>query len=288
MLKRKFWGLFRLFRFELPFAAGISVILGGFLALGQLPTARQIILGFVSVFFISAAALIINDYFDLESDKINTPDRSLPAGLVTERDVIVLFIVVTILGFIAGYMIGLTALLVAGIVWAIGFLYNWHFKKTGLLGNLMVSFSVGMTFIFGGITVGLPFEKTVWFFAITAFLIDLGEEIAADALDIEGDRQIGSRSLAIVLGRDKALKISKVIFLLVVGLSVLPFLLDWLDLVYFFPLLLMDGVILLATNKLLNSETVRPLKYIRWIYFTALIAMIIFIFIRLFKGGFTS
>ncbi len=285
MFKRKLWGLFRLFRFELPFAAGVSVLLGELLALGQLPTAREIILGFFSVFFISAAALIINDYFDLESDKINAPDRSLPAGLVTEQEVIVLFVVVTLLGFVAATLISLTALVVAVVVWAVGFLYNWRFKKTGLPGNLMVSFSVGMTFIFGGITVGQLFEKMVWFFAIVAFLIDLGEEIAADALDIAGDRQLGSRSLAIVWGRESALKISAAIFMLLVVLSSVPFLLNWLDWVYFLPLLFMDVVILYSTAKLLNAGTAVPLKYIRWIYLSGLVAMIIFIAIRLFKGG---
>ena len=54
----------------------------------------------------------------------------------------------------------------------------------------MVSFSVGMTFVFGGITVGKPFEIIVWFFVIITMLIDLGEEIAVDTMDIEGDRQI--------------------------------------------------------------------------------------------------
>jgi geranylgeranylglycerol-phosphate geranylgeranyltransferase len=285
VFRTKLWGLFRLFRIELPFAAGISVILGELLALGKIPTAREMALGFLSVFFISAAALIINDYFDLESDRINAPDRSLPAGLVTEQEVIYLFVVITLLGFVAGYLISLTALLVAVVVWAVGFLYNWRFKKTGLLGNLMVGFSVGMTFIFGGITVGQPFEKMVWFFAITAFLIDLGEEIAADALDMEGDRQIESRSLAIVLGRENALKISGAIFLLLVVLSSVPFLLGWLDWVYFLPLLFMDVVILYSTAKLLNAGTAVPLKYIRWIYLSGLAAMIIFIAIRLLKGG---
>jgi geranylgeranylglycerol-phosphate geranylgeranyltransferase len=255
--------------------------MGELLALGKIPNAREMALGFLCVFFISAAALIINDYFDLESDKINAPDRSLPAGLVTEREVILLFIGVTLLGFITGYLISLGALFVAMLVWAVGFLYNWRFKKTGLWGNLLVSFSVGMTFIFGGITVGLPFEKMVLFFAITGFLIDLGEEIVADALDMEGDRQIGSRSLAIVWGRENALKISGGIFYLLVMLSSLPFLLGWLDLLYLFPLLLMDVVILYSTAKLLNSGTVAPRNYIRWIYFSGLAAMIIFIFIRL-------
>lgn len=285
MIKRKLWGLFRLFRFELPFAAGISVILGELLALGQLPTARAIILGFLSVFFISAAALISNDYFDLESDKINAPDRSLPAGLVTEQEVILLFVVITLLGLAAAYLISLTALLVAVVVWAVGFLYNWRGKKTGLPGNLMVSFSVGMTFVFGGITVGQPFAKMVWFFAIVAFLIDLGEEIAADALDMAGDQQLGSRSLAIVWGRESALKISAAVFMLLVVLSSVPFLLNWLDWVYFLPLLFMDFVILYSTAKLLNAGTAVPLKYIRWIYLSGLAAMLIFIVIQLLKGG---
>lgn len=285
MFTRKLWGLFRLFRFELSFAAGVSVILGELLALGQLPSAREILLGFFSVFFISAAALIINDYFDLESDKINAPARSLPAGLVTAQEVILLFVVVTVLGLIAAYLINLAALLVAVVVWAVGLLYNWRFKKTGLPGNLMVSFSVGMTFIFGGITVGQPFARMVWFFAIVAFLIDLGEEIAADALDMAGDRQLGSRSLAIIWGREKALKISAAVFMLLVVLSSVPFLLNWLDWVYFLPLLFMDVVILYSTAKLLRGETAVPLKYIRWIYLSGLAAMIIFIVIRLFRGN---
>ncbi|MBK8906316.1 MAG: UbiA family prenyltransferase [Anaerolineaceae bacterium] len=284
MSKTKVWALFRLFRIELPFAAGISVLMGELLALGHFPTAREMALGFLSVFFISAAALIINDYFDLEIDKINAPERSLAAGLVTEREVIGLFTAVTLLGLILSSLISLTALLVAVLVWAVGFLYNWRFKKTGLLGNLMVSFSVGMTFVFGGITVGQPWARMVWFFAVIGMLIDLGEEIAADALDVAGDRQIGSSSLAIVLGQETAMKISASVFLLLVVLSLVPFWLGWLALVYLFPLLLIDAVILYATAKLLDSKTAAPRTYIRLIYFSGLAGMIIFLLIRLFLG----
>jgi hypothetical protein len=37
------------------------------------------------------------------------------------------------------------------------------------------------------------------------FLINLGEEIAADAMDVVGDKQAGSRSLPVLLGRENAL-----------------------------------------------------------------------------------
>jgi geranylgeranylglycerol-phosphate geranylgeranyltransferase len=281
LFRTRMLALFRLFRFELPFTAGVCVILGELLALGKLPTLTEIALGFLSVFFISATSLILNDYFDIESDKINTPERPLPAGLVNERDVVLLSIVVTILGFITGYLISLEALLVVILVWAVGFLYNWRFKKAGFIGNLMVSFSVGMTFIFGGIAVGKPFEEIVWFFATIVMLIDLGEEIAADAMDIEGDRQIGSRSLALILGRENALKISGATFLLVIVASSLPFLLGWLEWIYLFPILLMDAVILYSMSKLLDSRIVNRRIYIRWIYLSGLVALLIFIIIRM-------
>ena len=229
----------------------------GTIGIRNTPDHNRNCIRFLSVFFISATSLILNDYFDIESDKINAPERPLPAGLVTERDIVLLSIVVTMLGFITGYLISLEALLVLILVWAVGFLYNWQFKKAGFIGNLMVSFSVGMTFVFGGIAVDKPFEIIVWYFAIIVMLIDLGEEIAADAMDIEGDSQVGSRSLALVFGRENALKISGAIFLLVIVACSLPFLLGWLEWIYLFPILLIDVVILYSTSKLLDSSTVK-------------------------------
>jgi geranylgeranylglycerol-phosphate geranylgeranyltransferase len=161
MLKTRLLGLFRLFRVDLPFTAGVCVILGELLALGKFPNVREVLLGFWGVFLISATSLILNDYFDIESDKINAPERPLPGGLVTKRDVVLLSCVVTALGFIAGAMISYQAFLIILVAWLVGFLYNWRFKKTGLIGNLMVSFTVGMTFLFGGIAVRKPFEKEV-------------------------------------------------------------------------------------------------------------------------------
>jgi geranylgeranylglycerol-phosphate geranylgeranyltransferase len=281
MQSRKIKGLLGLFRFELPFTAGVCVIFGELLALGQLPSIPAMVLGFLSVFCISAAALILNDYFDIDSDKINAPERPLPAGLVTERDVVLLFVAVTIFGLISASMISVEAFVVVVLVWFLGFLYNWRLKKSGFLGNLIVCVSVGMTFILGGIVVNKPFETVVWFFAFWVMLIDLGEEIAADAMDMEGDRKAGSRSLALVLGRDTALKISGAIFLLVVAASSIPFLLGWFELLYLFPVLLSDGVILYSTKRLLDSKTANHRMYIRWIYLSGLVSLLMLIIIRI-------
>ena len=274
-------GLLRLFRLELPFAAGVCVILGILLATGRQAPPKETVLGFLSVFFLSAAALILNDYFDIESDRINAPDRPLPAGLVSAQDVVVLSIVVTLFGLVTAGLISPAALLAAILVWAAGFLYNWRLKKTGFLGNLLVCFSVGMTFIYGGIAAGKPFEATVWLFGAMAMLVDLGEEIAADAMDVAGDREAGSRSLALRLGSENALRISGLIFLLVIIASSLPFLLGWLNWIYLLPLAFMDLAILYCTARLLDPRTANRRTVIRWIYVSATAALLIFIIIRM-------
>lgn len=274
-------GLFRLFRFELPFTAGACVVLGEILALGKIPHISTILLGFLSIFFISATALILNDYFDYEIDKINSPDRPLPSGMVTKLDIIILTLITAVIGFICSYLISPLALLVAIIVWVLGFLYNWRLKRTGFIGNIVVCFSVGMTFIFGGIAVGNPFNKVVWWFALLTMLIDLGEEIAADAMDVEGDRKAGSRSIAIIWNQKKALRISGGIFFLVISVSIIPFIFSWLNWLYLIPILFLDSVILYATLKLVNPITTEYKQYIRLIYMSGLVSILVFISFRL-------
>ena len=147
----------------------------------------------------------------------------------------------------------------------------------------MVSFSVGMTFIYGGISVGLPFNKMAWFFGVIAALIDLGEEIAADSMDMQGDLLINSKSLAIKYGKNSALKISSYIFVLVILLTTLPFLLNWFPIVYLVPITVMDISIAYSSFRLLKSKNEEGRKYIRWIYLGATAGLLIFIFMRLFE-----
>jgi geranylgeranylglycerol-phosphate geranylgeranyltransferase len=277
----KIKGLIRLFRFELPLAAGICTVLGELFALGALPSAGALALGFLSVCSISASALILNDYFDVASDRVNVPDRPLPAGVVSRREALLLSTVVMLVGFTAAALVSLEALVASVLVWALGFLYNWRYKRAGFFGNLLVSVSVGMTFIFGGLVVGRPFEGTVWYFAGLAMLIDLGEEITGDAMDMAGDNEIGSRSLALKLGREAALKISRAIFLTTVLYSSLPFLVGWLAPKYFWPIVFMDAVMLYSTWKLGQPKTEAPRRYMRWIYLSGTLAMIAVLVIRL-------
>jgi len=275
----KLRGFVRLFRPELPFAAGMCVALGEIVALGEFPPLQPLFLGFACGFFLSGTALVLNDTFDLEVDQINAPERPLPSGMVSPREAIGFAILTALLGLGAAAAISLPALVLSLFFWAIGFLYNWKFKQTGLPGNLMVSASVAITFVLGGMAVGQPWNKIVWFFSLQAFLIDLGEEIAGDAMDMDGDRKRGSRSIAILKGRAFALRISGIIFALIALFSFIPFALGWLGIGYLILVSVMDFALLYFTTGLLKSKTPEEGRsYMRRIYLVPLFGMLAFLF----------
>ncbi|AFV23649.1 prenyltransferase [Methanolobus psychrophilus R15] len=260
--------------------------MGQILALGEFASAYETTLGFLSVFFISASILVLNDYFDVETDRLNAPDRPIPSNLVTTSEALLLSLCLMLSGLVLSYLMSSIALLLSILLLIIGFLYNRNYKKSGLPGNLMVSFSVGMTFIYGGVSVGLPLNNIVWLFAVIAALINLGEEIAADAMDTQGDLLISSKSLAIKYGDQAALKISSYIFFFVTLLTFVPFIFGWLPAIYLIPITIMDVSIAYPSFRLLRSDGRKDAgrKYIRWIYLGSTLGLLVFLLMRLLEA----
>ena len=277
----KIKGLIKLLRFELPVSAGFCVVMGQMLALGEFASIPVTVFGFASVFLISASILVLNDYFDVETDQINVPSRPIPSGLVSPAEALFFSLILLSIGLLLSYLINITVLLISIMLAIVGFLYNRYFKKSGLPGNLMVSFSVGMTFIYGGASVGLLFHKMALYFGLIAALIDLGEEIAADAMDTKGDRLINSNSLAIKFGESAAIKISVAIFFFVILLSFIPFILNWFPAIYMIPIGIMDISIAYPALLLFKSKNEEGRRFIRWIYLGAISGIIVFIVMRL-------
>lgn len=275
MLTTKIKGAIQLIRPELPLAAGSCVVLGEVVALGGLPSLPQALLGFLCGFFISGSAIILNDFFDLEVDRVNAPTRPLAAGIVSLADAIWLTVLTALLGLGASALISLPAFILCVLFWIIGTLYNWKFKAAGLLGNLMVCSSVGITFILGGMSVGQPWNGIVWCFAMMAFFVDLGEEIAGDAMDIEGDKKRHSRSIAILRGKNFALNISMLIFGLVILISLIPVLFGWMGITYLLLIALTDILIVVFAVRLLKSKTPESGRQsMRGIYLGAMVGVV--------------
>lgn len=280
---KKVKGILKLIRPELPFAAGICVIIGAIIAAAGFPAVPTLLLGFMWGFFLSSPAMILNDYFDIEVDRINSPDRPLPSGLIKPSAAIVLTVITTLVGLMVSLLIGKMALLLYILFWLVGFLYNWKLKEGGLIGNLLVSSSVAITFILGGITVGEPGNKTIWILSLMIFFFDLGAEIAADAMDIDGDKKRNVKSVAILLGKKKALKISALLFLVMIVISFAPAFLNLLGIAYLIIIALTDLVIGFFLTKLLKSQIPKTGRAaIRGMYLSGLIGMLAIIISRFF------
>jgi geranylgeranylglycerol-phosphate geranylgeranyltransferase len=252
---RKLKASIQIIRPELPLAAGMCVVLGELLALGGLPPLRVIALGFALGFFLSSSAMVFNDYFDLEVDRVNAPQRPLPAGLLSGPEAIALGVVLALVSLTIAWSFQPLVFLFCLIAWLLGFLYNWRLKSAGLWGNLIVSLNVAATFIFGGIAVRNPWNPMVWTFGLIVFCFDLAEEIAGDAMDAEGDQQRASQSIAIRYGKRFALRISGALFGLVILLTFLPILLGERSLFYLLPIAFIDLLIIYFVRRLLKSRT---------------------------------
>jgi geranylgeranylglycerol-phosphate geranylgeranyltransferase len=279
---KKLKAYFQLMRFELPFAAGVCVLLGQSFALGAFPPLFETWAGFLSIFLLSASILVLNDFYDIETDRINAPERPIPSGAVSPSEARLFSALLLCLGLLLGSFLGWMAFVFAVVLAIIGFLYNLKFKRTGLPGNLMVSFSSGATFVYGGISVGMPFNRTTWFFALIVALIDLGEEIAADAMDADGDRLIQSKSLAIGFGRRCAVGVSAGIFFSAVVLTVVPFLLRWFEPVFIIPIAITDFSIVYCAMRLLQGKGSGGRIHIRRLYLGATAGMLLFLLMLVF------
>jgi len=271
---KKIKGLIELLRPELPFAAGICVIIGEIIAPGSFPPFPELFLGFIWGFFLSGSAMILNDVFDVEVDRVNVPTRPLASGLISTSTAIVFATIISLIGLVASFFIGKLAVLLYVIFWIIGFSYNWKLKERGFFGNLFVSSSVAITIILGSIVVGEPWNTAVVIFSTMVFLFSLGEEIAADAMDVEGDKKRKVKSIPILIGRKNALYISFSLFVGEIVLSFLPVVLGLFGISYLIIISLTDILILFLGIELIKSRTIKTgLSYIRKLYLGALSGM---------------
>lgn len=271
-----------LVRPELPLAAGICVVAGQIIGSESLPSLFSVLMGFLTGFFVSGAAMISNDYFDQEVDKVNHPERPLPSGRITIAEIAILEVLFTAAGFMTSALLGGLALALAIFIWVVGLLYNFKFKESGLAGNIMVAISVAWTFIFGGAITGGLENGMVWVFGAVAFFFDLGEEIASGAMDVAGDEKRSARTVAIVHGKKHALRVSSILFVLVVAVSMLPFAVGWLDGRYLAIFMPVGLAALYLTKRLLASQTIDEGRLaIRRLYLLMTLLVIAFISIKL-------
>jgi 4-hydroxybenzoate polyprenyltransferase len=193
----------------------------------------------LSTVSLAAAGYIINDYFDRKTDLINRPGTVIVGRLISRRYAMFFHILFTVIGILAGaalsysiHRLSLTIvfLFVSLVLW----LYSTSYKRQLLIGNLFISFLVGivplMVLLFEfpllvkryelyTLAAGINFDFLIfWILSYSgfAFLLNLVREIIKDIEDFEGDYIFGRQTIPIVWGMNAAKKIVTVLIIIMI------------------------------------------------------------------------
>jgi len=228
----------------------------------------------LSTTLIAAAGYIINDYFDVKTDKINRPETVVLDVTIKRRMAMLLHIVFNAIGLILGLYLALKChnvklvtfqLLSIILLW----FYSTHFKKQLLVGNLVVSTLTATIpllplvydfyftpeinpFIIEYIkTIMKSLVYVVVGYSLFAFLTSFAREVIKDMEDYKGDVQTGCKTMPIVWG----MVTSKVVTFFVVSITI--------------------GFLLLACLHFFKKQDFLPLYYIVGLIILPLIIIVL-------------
>ncbi|MFW6083358.1 MAG: UbiA family prenyltransferase [Thermoplasmatota archaeon] len=228
------------------------------------------VIGMAIVFLFTSAGNILNDYMDREVDKFNHPKRPIPSGEVRPKEALIysvgMFIVaILISAFLPFYLPQIIVL--SAIILLIS--YEWRFKKSGLTGNIIISFLTGLVFVFGGAIYGKLYLPAI--LGLLAMLASVGREITKDIQDMKGD--LDRKTFPMRVGKGKAQYTVILFVATAVFLSPLPYIENLLSESYLIIVVLAD--IIFIYSLLILEDAEKSQKFNKTGMIIALIAFLV-------------
>lgn len=189
---------------------------------------------------IAAGGYIINDHFDVNTDRRNKPGSNVLEGKISVRKALRLYYILNGIAIIAGFylafqagslQLGLIFPAIAGLLW----FYSSRYQRMILWGNLIVALLTSMVlliiwlfeffmllnnsddFVNAVHQLG-SINNYVWAYALFAFVITFIREILKDIQDLKGDMETGYRTMPAVWGLKNARIIASALILLLIGM----------------------------------------------------------------------
>lgn len=180
-----------------------------------------------SILLITMGGYLINDIYDIESDKINKPDKVYISTIISIKSGLFLYFLTSITGLILGFYLSinknlnhLSGFFIVTVI--LLFIYTKILKKLPLIGNIIVALLVSLPiflvyeFDHSMISIKDIFDNLflsiiIFFYLSFAFLTTLIREIIKDLQDIKGDNKFKLKTLPIMIGNKRT--INFVVFL---------------------------------------------------------------------------
>jgi 4-hydroxybenzoate polyprenyltransferase len=191
------------------------------------------------ILLLAGFANIINDIFDYKIDQANRLNRPLSSGSIKRSHAIIYAILLLCISLVIIFNYNfntITKFLILCINLPLMIFYTPIFKKIPLIGNMIVSFILGMVFIVtttylkGNIYLILPP-------ATLAFLLMVIREMVKDIADLDGDKKFNIKTLPVTFGINYTFKI--IIFFSTILITISLYFTTLYNLIYFIFLLLL-------------------------------------------------
>ena len=175
----------------------------------------------ISILLITMGGYLINDIYDIESDKINKPDKVYITTIISIKNGQFLYFLTSITGLIIGLYLSenknlnhLSGYFIVTVI--ILFVYTKILKKLPLIGNvivaLLVSLPIFLVYEFDHSMISIKdiFDNLflsiiIFFYLLFAFLTTLIREIIKDLQDIKGDNKLKLKTLPIMIGKKRTI-----------------------------------------------------------------------------------
>ncbi len=220
-----------------------GTLLGAFVAMGKDAFVQlETYLAGLATILIGGAGNVINDYFDIDIDRINKPKRPLARGALSPEHAFRYWLALNVIALIISAVLKPLNLFMALFTIPMLYLYSRYFKRMLFIGNLVISVLVSLGFLYGAASTGRV--ENVLYPTIFSFLLNLGREMLKDLEDVEGDKALGAMTIPIRFGTTLTLALTTLIFTSMILTTLVPYWTGEYGLTYFL-------VVMLGTNLLL-------------------------------------
>jgi 4-hydroxybenzoate polyprenyltransferase len=208
-----------------------------------------ILLASIAASLVTAAGNIVNDIYDIESDKISHPNRVLVLGKISEKEAWIEYIFLNSFSIIISVTLSAKLFIIVIATIILLYIYSSTLKKLPLFGNVTIALLTGLAFIYGGFASGNPVSAIVP--AEFAFLINLIREIVKDIQDIEGDTKAGVITFPIKFGFQRSKILILIITFPLILYTLYPFITELYKIEYFIVVMVFVNPLLILSLKFL-------------------------------------
>ncbi len=174
-----------------------------FIVSGGRPSLKLLVIFTLGAFLMRSAGCVINDIADRKVDRFveRTRERPLASGRLKLSEAAVVFMVFSLLAFVLVLMLNTLTILLSFVAIALAALYPLV-KRFSHLPQMVL----GVAFGWGAVMAWSAVEGTIGLPAILIFVANIFWAMSYDTIyalmDIEDDRRVGVKSMAILLGKN--------------------------------------------------------------------------------------